>query len=169
DGNLIEARKKRRIKNPSHSNIETISDLGFIGEPTMINPDVLIAFEESDLIPIIAPIGIGENGETYYLNPDQVAAALASSLAACKLLILTDSHGLLTESSDLIENITVNRARQLISEGAVSKEMLSKVEACISALENHTGSAHILDGRIEHALLLEIFTSQRVGTMFSRE
>lgn len=165
DGHLIEARKIRRTKKDLSSNIEKILDLGFVGEPTMINPDVLVSFEESDIIPVIAPIGVGEGGETYNINADSVAGAIASALSATKLIILTDVPGVLNEEKELISELTVTKAKSLIRDEVISGGMIPKIETCINALEHHTEAAHILDGRIPHVLLLEIFTEHGAGTM----
>lgn len=165
DGNLIEARKLRRTKSDPDSNIEKILDLGFVGEPTMINPDILVVFEESDIIPVIAPIGIGENGETYNINADSVAGAIASALAASKLIMLTDVEGVLSKEKELLSELTVSQARKLIKDGTISGGMIPKIETCIGALDHHTEAAHILDGRLPHVLLLEIFTEHGTGTM----
>lgn len=165
DGGLIEARKLRRTKKDADSNIEQILDLGFVGEPTFINPDVLVVFEESDIIPVIAPIGIGENGETYNINADSAAGAIASAMAASKLLMLTDVPGVLSKDGELISELSVTQARKLIKDGTISGGMIPKVETCISAIDHHTEAAHILDGRLPHVLLLEIFTEHGTGTM----
>ncbi len=165
DSNLIEARKLRRTKRDPDSNIEKILDLGFVGEPTMINPDVLVLFEESDIIPVIAPIGIGENGETFNINADSAAGAIASALAASKLLILTDVPGVLDHDKNLVGELTCVEARKMIRDGVINGGMIPKVETCISAIEHHTEAAHILDGRIPHVLLLEVFTEHGTGTM----
>lgn len=165
DGQLIEARKIRRTKRDLSSNIEKILDLGFVGEPTMINPDILVSFEESDIIPVIAPIGIGEGGETYNINADSVAGAIASALSATKLIMLTDVAGVLDEDKKLISELSVTKAKSLIRENTIKGGMIPKVETCITALEHHTDAAHILDGRIPHVLLLEIFTEHGAGTM----
>lgn len=165
DGGLISARKLRRTKSDPDSNIEQILDLGFVGEPTEINPEVLMAFEESDVIPVIAPIGYGSNGETYNINADSVAGAIAAALAASKLIMLTDVPGILDKSGNLISQATMAEAQKLLRNRTVTGGMIPKVETCMSALANHTESAHILDGRIPHVLLLEIFTEHGSGTM----
>lgn len=165
DGRLIEARKIRRTKSDPDSNIEKILDLGFVGEPTFVNPDVLVALEEPNIIPVIAPIGVGENGETYNINADSAAGAIAAALAASKLLMLTDVPGVLTQEKELISQLSVAEARKLMKDGTISGGMIPKVETCISAVEHHTESAHILDGRVPHVLLLEIFTEHGTGTM----
>lgn len=165
DGNLINARKIRRTRKDPDSNIEKILDLGFVGEPVKVNPEILVAFEESDLIPVIAPIGVGENGETYNINADTAAGAIASALAASKLLMLSDIPGVLDNDGKLISEMDVNTARKLIKDGAITGGMIPKLETCIMAVERNTEAAHILDGRIPHVLLLEIFTEHGTGTM----
>lgn len=165
DGNLIQARKIRRTKKDPDSNIEKILDLGFVGEPVLVNPEILVALEEPDIIPVIAPIGVGENGETYNINADTAAGAIAAALAARKLLMLTDVPGVLCKDKKLIQQLSIPEARRLIKEGVISGGMIPKVETCITTVEHHTEAAHILDGRIPHVLLLEIFTEHGAGTM----
>jgi len=164
-GGLISARKLRRtIKDPD-SNIEKILDLGFVGEPAKIDPQVLIALEESDIIPVIAPIGMGENGETYNINADTCAGAIASALAASKLLMLTDVPGIMDKNKKLINKASLAEAKAMMTDGTISGGMIPKIETCISAVENNVEAAHILDGRVPHVLLLEIFTKHGTGTM----
>lgn len=165
DGGLISARRLRRTKSDPDSNIEQILDLGFVGEPTEINPEVLVLFEESDIIPVIAPIGRGKNGETYNINADSVAGAIASAIAAHKLIMLTDVPGILDKDGQLITEINTTDAQKLIKNKTIGGGMIPKVETCIHAVENHTEAAHILDGRIPHVLLLEVFTAHGTGTM----
>jgi acetylglutamate kinase len=167
DSNLIEARKMRRTHRDPDSNIEKILDLGFVGEPVRINPEILVVFEESDIIPVIAPIGRGENGETYNINADTAAGAIASALAARKLIMLSDVPGLLSKESKLISDLTVEQAEALLRDGTISGGMIPKVETCISAVKNSVEAAHILDGREAHVLLLEIFTEHGAGTMIN--
>jgi acetylglutamate kinase len=165
DANLLTARKLRRTKRDPDSNIEKILDLGFVGEPTAVNPEMLVVFEESDIIPVIAPIARGEQGETYNVNADSAAGAIASALSAHKLIMLTDVPGILDDEKNLIPEITASRARELIKKGTITGGMIPKVETCIQALESHSEAAHILDGKIPHVLLLEIFTEGGTGTM----
>jgi acetylglutamate kinase len=165
DGGLISARKLRRTKSDPDSNIEQILDLGFVGEPTDVNPETLVMFEESDIIPVIAPIGRGPNGETYNVNADSAAGAIASSIAATKLLMLTDVPGILDKEGNLISQTSITQVQKLIRNKTISGGMIPKVETCINALNNHTEAAHILDGRLPHVLLLEIFTEHGTGTM----
>tara|TARA_B100001123_G_scaffold392829_1_gene472315 strand:+ start:523 stop:1473 length:951 start_codon:yes stop_codon:yes gene_type:complete len=169
DGGLIKARKlSRTVKDPD-SNIEKIMDLGFVGEPTHVNPMVLEDLLESNVIPVIAPIGMGEDGETYNINADTAAGAIASALGACKLLMLTDVAGILNKDKELISELSAAEARALISDGTISGGMIPKVETCIDAIEHSTEAAHILDGRIPHVLLVEIFTSHGASTMIKSE
>jgi acetylglutamate kinase len=165
DGHLISARKLRRtIKDPD-SNIEKILDLGFVGEPAKIDPEILVSLEESDIIPVIAPIGVGENGETFNINADTCAGAIAAALAASKLLMLTDVPGVMNHERKLISKMSLGEAKGLIKDGTISGGMIPKIETCIDAVENNVEAAHILDGRIPHVLLLEIFTEHGTGTM----
>jgi acetylglutamate kinase len=165
DGGLISARKLRRTKSDPDSNIEQILDLGFVGEPTDVNPEALVMFEESNIIPVIAPIGKGPNGETFNINADSAAGAIASAIAATKLLMLTDVAGILDKEGELISEVTISQVHKLIKNKTISGGMIPKVETCINALNNHTEAAHILDGRLPHVLLLEVFTEYGTGTM----
>ncbi len=165
DGGLIEARKLRRTTRDPDSNIEKILDLGFVGEPTSINPTLLQEFSESNIIPVIAPIGIGAGGETFNINADTAAGAIAAALGAAKLMILTDVSGVLNKDKELISELTFSEVRKLIKEGVITGGMIPKVETCLHALENDCEAAHILDGRLPHVLLLETFTKNGAGTM----
>lgn len=165
DGNLIKARKLRRSKKDPGSNIEKILDLGFVGEPEDIDPHILRTLEESDIIPVIAPIGVGSGGETYNINADTSAGAIASALGAARLLMLTDVAGVLSDTKQLMPEITVERARTLIQAGTISGGMIPKVETCLKAVEQGVDAAVILDGRVPHAVLLELFTPHGAGTL----
>ncbi len=169
DGNLITAQKLRRTKKDPDSNIEQILDLGFVGEPTEIDPETLNVLEESDVIPVIAPIGKGVNGETYNINADSVAGAIASALGASKLIMLTDVPGILDKDKKLISQITSDESKKLIKQGVISGGMIPKVETCMQAVQNYVDAAHIVDGRIPHVLLLELFTEHGTGTMITAE
>ncbi len=168
DGGLIKARKLRRTVKDPDSNIERILDLGFVGEPTEVNPRIFDEFLDSDVIPVIAPIGMGENGETYNINADTAAGAIAAALNATKLLMLTDVAGILDKEGELISELTMAEAKKLIADGTVSGGMIPKVETCLHALEHDVQAAHILDGRIPHVLLVEIFTEHGASTMIYR-
>lgn len=172
DGGLIEARKIRRTQKDPDSNIEKILDLGFVGEPVRIRPDILEEFADSNLIPVIAPIGIGANGETFNINADTVAGSLAGAIAACKLMILTDVAGVMKEingEKQIISRMNMAECKQLIADKVATSGMIPKLETCIHALENDVEAAHILDGRLPHVLLIETFTSYGVGTMITEE
>ena len=168
DGNLVVARKLRRTRRDPDSNIEKIVDLGFVGEPAEIRPDILDTFEDSEFIPVIAPIGAGPNGETFNINADTVAGAVAGALGASRLFLLTDVVGVLDQDQQLIPELTLSRARALIADGTISGGMIPKVETCVTAVEHGVDAAVIIDGRVPHALLLEIFTEGGAGTMIKR-
>ena len=165
DGGLIRAHKLRHRGGKTNSNIEKMLDLGFVGEPTEINADMLAALHRSDIMPVIAPIGIGEDGETYNINADTVAGAVAAAVGAARLLMLTDVAGVLDKSGKLLPEITATRAKTLIKNGIISGGMIPKVETCLGAVGEGVNAAVILDGRIPHVLLLEIFTESGVGTL----
>ena len=165
DAQLIEARKLRRSHRDPGSNIEQILDLGFVGEPVNINPGILQLFKKSDIIPVIAPIGIGADGETYNINADTVAGAVATAVGAAKLLMLTDVAGVMDANGDLISRMSADETRALMKGGAITGGMIPKLETCLNYVEASQGAAHILDGRLAHAVLLEIFTEHGTGTM----
>ena len=168
DGRLIEARKLRRTQRDPKSNIEKILDLGFVGEPSLVNPEVLRVFAGSDLIPVIAPIGVGAGGETYNINADTAAGAVARAIGARKLLMLTDVTGVLDADGELVSQMTAAEGREMIASGVVTGGMIPKLECCLEAVESGIPEAHILDGRVPHVLLLEIFTERGTGTMIVR-
>ena len=165
DGGLIAARKLTRINKDQNSGIEKVLDLGFVGEPTRVDPQVLEIFARSDFIPVIAPIGLGEDGQTYNINADTVAGAVAIAAQASRLLLLTDVEGVLDKAGDLIKEMTVGDAHDRMADGTLTGGMIPKVETCIQAIEGGVGAAVIVDGRAPHATLLEIFTAHGSGTM----
>jgi len=165
DGALIGARKLTRVKRDPDSNIEKILDLGFVGEPSRVDPQVLDIITESDFIPIIAPIGLGDDGETYNINADTVAGAVAVAVQATRLLLLTDVEGVLDKGGTLIKEMSVADAHDRMADGTLTGGMIPKVETCIQAIEGGVGAAVIVDGRALHATLLEIFTAHGSGTM----
>jgi acetylglutamate kinase len=164
DGNLIEAKKIRRKTQKTDSNIEKILDLGFVGEPSKVNVQLLEDLAKSDLIPVIAPIGTGSGGETYNINADTAAGAIAAAIKAARLYMLTDVSGVLDEAGKLISDMNTEEANELIKKGIINGGMIPKVETCVNAVKENVEAAVILDGRIEHALLLEVFTEHGVGT-----
>jgi acetylglutamate kinase len=165
DGGLIKARKMRRTRRDPESNIEKILDLGFVGEPVEIDPGLLEVFEDTDYIPVIAPIGMGLNGETLNINADTAAGAIAGALQASRLFLLTDVAGVLDGEGTLIPELSAKQARALIADGTISGGMIPKIETCLNAVETGVDASVILDGRVPHALLLEVFTAGGVGTM----
>lgn len=169
DGNLIEAQKLTRTKRDPDSNIERILDLGFVGEPKNINPEILESFEENNIIPVIAPIGVGANGNTYNINADTVAGHIAAAMGASKLIMMTDVAGVLDKDKNLINRLTPKDVAVLQADGTIVGGMIPKLETCLFALHNDVEAAHILDGRIPHVLLLEIFTEHGIGTMIRQD
>ncbi len=168
DSGLIQARKLRRSVQDPDSNIEKILDLGFVGEPRYINPQILASLEQAGMIPVIAPIGVGPNGETYNINADTVAGAVASAVGAARLLLLTDVIGVLDKQGELLTDLSVEDVRGLMKDGTISGGMIPKLETCLSAVGDGVDAAVILDGRVPHALLLEIFTDKGIGTLVAR-
>ncbi len=168
DGNLIRARKLNISIPHSDSHIEKAVDLGFVGEPTQINTKVLELFDRSDIIPVVAPIGVGEDGATYNINADTAAGAVASALGASRLLMLTDTAGVLDAQKAVMPEITVEQARSMIAAGTIYGGMIPKVETCLEAVEKGVEAAVILDGRRPHAILVELLSEAGAGTMIRR-
>jgi len=169
DGNLVIAKKLERLKlDPITLEMNSV-DLGFVGEPEKINPEVLRTIINSDLIPVIAPIGIGRKGETYNINADTVAGSVAGAMKAARLLLLTDVEGVLDREGKLMPRLSIAEARALIDNGTISGGMIPKIETAIEAVEAGVRAAVILDGRIPHVLLLELFTEHGAGTMITHE
>ena len=167
DGDLIKASKLRRTRRDEDSNIEKILDLGFVGEPRQVNPQILTSLEQSGMIPVIAPIGVGSGGETYNINADTVAGAVASAIGAARLLLLTDVTGVLDKDGELLTDLTASQVRDLMDDGTITGGMIPKLETCLGAVQTGVEAAVILDGRVPHVLLLEIFTEHGVGTLIS--
>ncbi len=165
DGNLMLARKLTRTERDPDSNIEKVLDLGFVGEPERVDPAILYRMISSDVIPVVAPIGFGAAGETYNVNADTAAGAIAVAVEAARFFLLTDVPGVLDRDKKLIPELSIADARRLIGDGTFSGGMIPKVETCVDAVERGVGGAVILDGKIPHAMLLEIFTKRGVGTM----
>jgi acetylglutamate kinase len=164
DGRLIEAKKMLRHK--ITGGFPTEVDLGFVGEPQRVSANVLNTFRQSDIIPVIAPIGVGADGETYNINADTVAGAVAGAVKATRLLLLTDVAGVLDADKRLLSEITAAAARQMIAEGTIYGGMIPKIETCLDAVDGGVEAAVILDGRVPHAILLELFTdTSGAGTL----
>ena len=169
DGNLVIARKLERMKMDPKTLQSRPVDLGFVGVPEKVNAEVLSTIINSDLIPVVAPIGVGAKGETYNINADTVAGAVAGAMSAARLLLLTDVEGVLDREGKLIPKLNVAEARALIADGTISGGMIPKIETAIDAVEAGVSGAVILDGRIPHVLLLELFTEHGAGTMIVKE
>jgi acetylglutamate kinase len=172
DNHLIKARKRAPevVVDNSTGNERTV-DLGLVGEIENVNPEIIDMLTENDYIPIVSPIGVDKKGNTLNLNADTVAGDIACEVSAEKLIILTDVPGILEDPNDpetLIKKVKIDEISDLIDNGIVSDGMIPKVESCLNAIENGVQSAHIIDGRIKHSVLLEIFTKNGIGTMISR-
>jgi len=168
DGGLIRARKLTRTVQDPDSEIERALDMGFVGEPAFIDTRVIHALTGAGLIPVIAPVGTGEDGETYNINADTAAGAIAGALNAQRLLMLTDVPGVLDADKNLMPDLSLARIRELIADGTISGGMIPKVETCMEAVTQGVKGATILDGRVPHALLLELFTEGGIGTMIHK-
>ncbi len=165
DAGLIRAEKLRRTKRDPGSEIEKVLDLGLVGNPTEVSPEVLGVLAEARIIPVIAPIGLGPDGETLNINADTVAGAIAAAAGASRLMMLTDVAGVAGAAGDLISEVSGEGARALIGDGTLSGGMIPKIETCLEAMEAGVESAIILDGRVPHAILVELFTTGGAGTM----
>ena len=166
DGNMVRARKMERTVRDPDSRIERVVDLGFVGEPDAVDVTVLDTVAASGLIPVVAPVAFGAHGETYNVNADTFAGAVAGAMRADRLLFLTDVAGVLDGNGELMPRLTVAQARALIADGTISGGMIPKVETCIAAIEGGVEAVVIVDGRVPHCVLLELFTSHGAGTMF---
>jgi acetylglutamate kinase len=168
DAQLIEARKLQIVRDTAEDGPAEIIDIGQVGEVARVNLEVLQTLLQSDIIPVIAPIGAGENGETYNINADLVAGAIAGALKADKFLIMTDVPGVLDEEGKLISSMTVSEAQAAMRDQRLRGGMIPKIQCAIDALEAGTVKVHIVDGRLPHAILLEIFTDAGIGTEILR-
>ena len=165
DGKLLEARRLVLSDSGVDGRGESSADLGFVGEPAQVNIGILQSFEKSHIIPVVAPIGVGPAGETYNINADTAAGAIASAMLAAKLIMLTDVAGVLDETGELISTLDVAETEALLNGDSIKGGMIPKLKTCLVALKDHCEAAHILDGRVPHSLLLEIFTAHGTGTM----
>lgn len=166
DGGMVTARKLSRAIADPDSNIEQIVDLGYVGEPTQVRREVIDVLAESAIIPVIAPVALGEDGKTYNVNADTFAGAIAGALSAKRLLFLTDVPGVLDKDGQLIKELTVAMARDLMRDGTISGGMIPKVETCIEAIEQGVEGVVILNGKVPHVVLIELFTEGGAGTLF---
>ena len=164
DGGLIQARKKTIKKPTPETGVEEIIDLGLVGEVTSVDPAVIEGLDRSGFIPVVSPIGAGPDGETLNINADFVASSISSALKAEKLMLLTDVPGLLGKGGKVIPTLRKGDMDGLLKDGTIAGGMVPKVTACLNALLNGVGKTHIVDGRVPHCLLLEIFTKEGIGT-----
>jgi acetylglutamate kinase len=168
DGQLLLAKKMNVYRRRENGSPPEAVDIGMVGEVKSVNPSVISAMEEGHFIPVIAPVGVGEEGEGYNINADLVAGKVASALKAEKLILLTDVPGIMDEGDRLIQTLDIGSARELLEKGVIVGGMIPKVQCCLDALQEGVAKIHIIDGRVEHALLLEIFTDEGIGTQIER-
>ncbi len=168
DGGLIRAERLTRTKRDPDSNIERVIDLGLVGQPKAIAPHVLDVFEGSDVIPVIAPIGVGPDGETLNINADTAAGAIAAATQAARMYMLTDVEGVLDANKNLISELKVSEAQNAIEQGVITGGMIPKIETCIEAIQGGVDGAAIIDGRVAHTVLVELFTAGGAGTLITR-
>jgi acetylglutamate kinase len=167
DANLMVARKITEMPDPK-TGVVTKVDLGYVGDPLQVNPHIVDVISKSDLIPVIAPIGVSREGETLNINADSFASALAARLKAKRLLLLTDVEGVLDQSGKLIEELSVDQAQELIRDGTISGGMIPKIEGCIEVVEAGVEAVVIINGKVPHCVLLELLTDHGAGTLVGR-
>lgn len=165
DGALISAKKMHFTHQSEEMQAPEIIDIGHVGEVTNINTSVVDMLVHGDFIPVIAPIGLGKDGESYNINADLVAGKLAEELKAEKLILLTNTQGLLDKKDKLLTGLSTERVDELIADGTIHGGMLPKIRCALEAVQNNVCSAHIIDGRVEHAVMLELFTDEGIGTL----
>lgn len=168
DGNLLRARKMKLKSVPTEGERPRMIDLGRVGEVEAVDPTVITALTKADFIPVIAPVGVDEKGHTYNVNADLVAGKVAAALSAEKMILLTDVEGVLDADRNLMSALIVDDVKRMIQEGVIQGGMIPKIECCVTALREGVKSAHIIDGRVPHAVLLEIFTDVGIGTQITR-
>lgn len=168
DANLMMAKKITELPEPT-SNLMKAVDIGYVGDPIVVNPHIVDVISKSDLIPVIAPVGISPSGETLNINADSFASALAAKMQAKRLLLLTDVAGVLDKNKDLVSTLSVKHAKKFIKDGTISGGMIPKIEGCIEVVEAGVEAVVIIDGRVPHCVLLELFTEHGVGTLVGEE
>ena len=168
DGNLITAKRLTKIDENSDSNLEKVIDLGYVGEPEKIDPQVIKALINEKMIPVIAPVGMGKDGLTYNINADTAAGAISAAMKASRMIMLTDVTGVLDKNGNLISELTIDEALELIAKKVVVGGMIPKVKTCIDAVQGGAEASVIMDGRMPHSLLLELFTEHGVGTIIRK-
>jgi acetylglutamate kinase len=165
DGRFVEATKLRRTQKDPDSNIERIVDLGFVGDPKKVDRKVIDTISDAGMIPVVAPIAMGDDGHSYNINADTMAGAIASALGASRLFLLTDVAGVLDKSGALLTDLDPERVAALQSDGTITGGMIPKLETCVNAVNGGVDAAVILDGRVPHAMLIEMFTDKGAGTL----
>ncbi len=165
DGGLVTAEKVRRTSKDPDSNIEREVDLGFVGEPKAVDTSVLETISKAGMIPVVAPIGVGADGHTYNINADTMAGAIATATGAARLFLLTDVAGVLDKDKRLLSDLSPARIAELKADGTISGGMIPKLQTCVDAVEGGVDAAVVLDGRVPHAMLIEIFTKRGAGTL----
>jgi acetylglutamate kinase len=168
DGNMVTARKVTRAANGGNIEIEDVVDLGYVGEPAKVDTMVLDQILGREIVPVLAPVALGADAETYNVNADTFAGAIAGALGAKRLLLLTDVPGVLDKNKQLIRELKVDQIRSLIADGTITGGMIPKVETCIYALEQGVEGVVILDGKVPHAVLIELLTDEGAGTLVTR-
>nr|WP_092869199.1 acetylglutamate kinase [Hyphomicrobium facile] len=167
DANLMIAKKITEMPDPQSNEMQKV-DIGFVGDPLEVNPHIVEVISKSDLIPVIAPVAISREGETLNVNADTFASALAARMQAKRLLLLTDVSGVLDQNKKLIPSLSIEEARDMIKSGAISGGMIPKIEGCIEVVEAGVEGVVVIDGRVPHCVLLELFTEHGVGTLVKR-
>ena len=162
DDNLLQAKRAEMVKDGKPV------DLGLVGEPSTVNPRIISCLEQAGIIPVISPVGFGPDGQTYNINADTAAGAIAAAVGAVRLVMLTDVAGVLDKSGKLVADLTASQVRALTADGTISGGMIPKLETCLMAVESGVEAAVILDGRVPHSMLLEIFTPAGQGTLVTR-
>ena len=165
DADLIRAKKLSHVAKETDSNVEKVIDLGYVGDPERVNGEVLIELAKTGVVPVIAPIGFDDEGATYNINADTAAGAVAAAVKAKRLLMLTDVAGVLDTNGNRLEDISADLARSMIKDGVIKGGMIPKIETCLDAVQEGVEASVILDGRVPHAILLEIFTERGDGTI----
>ena len=165
DGGLVTAKKVERTTRDPDSQIEQVVDLGFVGEPDRVDTSVIKTISDAGMIPVIAPIAVGADGDTYNINADTMAGAIAAALGAARLFLLTDVTGVLDKDKNLLTDLRPADIARLQQDGTISGGMIPKLETCVHAVEAGCEAAVVLDGRVPHAMLLEVFTSRGAGTL----
>ena len=168
DGNFVRATKVQRTQKDPDSNIERSIDLGFVGEPQTVDRSVIDTISGAGMIPVIAPIGVGDDGHTYNINADTMAGAIAGALGASRLFLLTDVAGVLDKTGQLLSDLDPEAISALQADGTISGGMIPKIETCVAAVAAGVDAAVILDGRVSHAMLIEMFTDQGAGTLIHK-